>query len=161
MEKIYEDRILKELDSLKEVLLEYEQLTIEMISCDIDEIEPHSEGRMSLTKKMDKVFDRIDILCSEMDNGERVRSIIRSSKDLTEVAPDEEAVYFKTQEVISLINRIKDSDVQVIDRIDLEKTCLLGKIKAENKGTGAKAAKFIVGTNEGRQKFVGYGGKTI
>ena len=59
MEKIYEDRILKELDSLKEVLLEYEQLTIEMISCDIDEIEPHSEGRMSLTKKMDKVFDRI------------------------------------------------------------------------------------------------------
>lgn len=161
MEKIYEDRIIQELDKIKDELLKYEQITIDMISCDIDEIEPHSRERMTITGKIDKVFGRIDLLLSEMDGGERVRSIIRSSKDLTEIAPDEEKVYFKTQEIVSLIHRIKDSDVQVIDRIDLEKSGLLDKIKEENKGTGAKAAKFMVGTNEGRQKFVGYGGKMI
>ena len=162
MDKLYETKIIETLDKVKERLLVFEQETIEIMGCDIDDIEAHSFNRVKITKELDKLFGHIELLCSEMgSDGDRVRRLIKSSRDLTETAPDEEAIYFKMQELISLLNRIKDSDVQALDRIDLEKTALLGKIKAENKGTGAKAAKFIVGTNDGRQKYVGTGGKLI
>ncbi|MBO6141497.1 MAG: hypothetical protein J6O40_06855 [Ruminococcus sp.] len=162
MDKLYETKIIELLDEIKGKLLIFEQETIEIMSCDIDDIEPHSNNRLKITKELDKLFGHIELLCSEMgEDGDRVRRIIKSSRDLTETAPDEEAIYFKMQELISLLNRIKDSDVQAIDRIELEKDNLLGKIKAENKGAGAKAAKFIVGTNDGRQKYVGTGGKLV
>lgn len=162
MDKLYETKILEQLEKIKEKLLVFEQETIEIIGCDIDDIEEHSTNRVKITKELDKCFDMIELLCSEMGpDGDRVRRLIRSSRDLTETAQDEEAIYFKMQQIISLLNRIKDSDVQAIDRIDLEKNALLGKIKAENKGAGAKAAKFIVGTNDGRQKYVGTGGKLV
>ncbi|MBR6336110.1 MAG: hypothetical protein IKR76_00095 [Ruminococcus sp.] len=162
MEKIYETKIIELLDKIKDRLLFFEQETIDILSCDVDEIEEHSDNRVKITHELDRVFDHIELLCSEMEeDGDRVRRIIRSSRDLTEVAPDEEAIYFKMQEIGSLINRIKDSDVQAVDRIDREKDGLLGKIKAENTGAGAKAAKFMVGTNDGRQKYVGTGGKLV
>lgn len=162
MEKIYETKIIELLDKIKDRLLVFEQETIDILSCDVDEIEEHSDNRVKITHELDRVFDHIELLCSEMEeDGDRVRRIIRSSRDLTEVAPDEEAIYFKMQEIGSLINRIKDSDVQAVDRIDREKDGLLGKIKAENTGAGAKAAKFMVGTNDGRQKYVGTGGKLV
>ena len=162
MDKLYESKILETLDMVKEKLLTFERETIEIMGCDIDEIEAHSSNRVKITKELDKLFGHIELLCSEMgDDGDRVRRLIKSSRDLTEAAPDEEAIYFKMQELISLLNRIKDSDVQALDRIDLEKAALLGKIKAENTGTGAKAAKFMIGTNDGRQKYVGTGGKLI
>ena len=162
MDKLYETKIIELLDEIKGKLLIFEQETREIMSCDIDDIEPHSNNRLKITKELDKLFGHIELLCSEMgEDGDRVRRIIKSSRDLTETAPDEEAIYFKMQELISLLNRIKDSDVQAIDRIELEKDNLLGKIKAENKGAGAKAAKFIVGTNDGRQKYVGTGGKLV
>lgn len=162
MDKLYETKIIELLDEIKGKLLIFEQETIEIMSCDIDDIEPHSNNRLKITKELDKLFGHIELLCSEMgEDGDRVRRIIKSSRDLTETAPDEEAIYFKMQELISLLNRIKDSDVQAIDRIELEKDNLLGRIKAENKGAGAKAAKFIVGTNDGRQKYVGTGGKLV
>ena len=162
MDKLYETKIIELLDEIKGKLLVFEQETIEIMGCDIDDIEPHSNNRLKITKELDKLFGHIELLCSEMgEDGDRVRRIIKSSRDLTETAPDEEAIYFKMQELISLLNRIKDSDVQAIDRIELEKDNLLGRIKAENKGAGAKAAKFIVGTNDGRQKYVGTGGKLV
>ena len=162
MDKLYETKIIELLDEIKGKLLVFEQETIEIMGCDIDDIEPHSNNRLKITKELDKLFGHIELLCSEMgEDGDRVRRIIKSSRDLTETAPDEEAIYFKMQELISLLNRIKDSDVQAIDRIELEKENLLGRIKAENKGAGAKAAKFIVGTNDGRQKYVGTGGKLV
>ena len=146
MDKLYETKILEQLEKIKEKLLVFEQETIEIMGCDIDDIEEHSANRVKITKELDKCFDMIELLCSEMgSDGDRVRRLIRSSRDLTETAQDEEAIYFKMQQIISLLNRIKDSDVQAIDRIDLEKNALLGKIRAENKGAGAKAAKFIVG----------------
>ncbi len=162
MEKIYETKIIELLDNIKEKLLIFEQETIDIMSCDLDDIEEHSENRVKITHQLDKIFDHIELLCSEMEeDGDRVRRIIKSSRDLTEVAPDEEAIYFKMQEIGSLINRIKDSDIQAIDRIDREKDSLLGQIKAENTGAGAKAAKFMVGTNDGSQKYVGMGGKLV
>ena len=160
MNKLYEKKIIDLLVVIGEKLLVFEQETIDILSCDIDDIEQHTGNRIKITAELDKLFGLIELLCSEMDeDGDRVRRIIKSSRDLTEVAPDEEAIYFKMQELGSLINRIKDSDVQAIDRIEREKNSLLGKIKAENTGTGAKAAKFIVGTNDGHQKYVGSGGK--
>ena len=96
-----------------------------------------------------------------MDGGDRIRKMIKSSRDLTEVNEDEERIYLKAQEIFSLLNRIRDSDVQAVDRIDLEKAQLLSQIKAENNGVSAKAARFAVGTDDGRRKFVGYGGKKI
>lgn len=160
MEKIYEDRIISLLEEIRQKLLVFEQETIEIMGCDIDDIEAHSNNRVKITRELDKLFGNIELLCSEMEgDGDRVRRIIKSSRDLTEVAPDEENIYMKMQELVSLLNRIKDSDVQALDRIDLEKNMLLGKIKEENKGAGAMAAKFAVGTNDGRQKYVGTGGK--
>ena len=162
MNKLYETKIIELLDKIKERLLVFEQETVDIMSCDLDDIEEHSNNRVKITAELDKIFSHIELLCSEMEeDGDRVRRIIKSSRDLTEVAPDEEAIYFKMQEIGSLINRIKDSDVQAVDRIGLEKEALLGRIKAENKGAGAKAAKFIVGTNDGRQKYVGTGGKLV
>lgn len=161
MDRLYEEKICELLDQIKEKLLRFEQETIEIMSCDIDDIEGHTDNRVTITKELDRIFGRIEVLCSEIEEGDRIRKIIKSTPDFTEVRPDEEQVYLKAQEVFSLLNRIKDSDVQAVDRIDLEKTRLLAQIKAENTGTTAKAARFAVGADDGRRKFVGYGGKKI
>ena len=77
MDRLYEEKICELLDELKEKLLKFEQETIEIMNCDIDDIEGHSFNRVMITRELDKVFARIEVLCSEMDGGDRIRKMIK------------------------------------------------------------------------------------
>jgi hypothetical protein len=141
------------LDSIKENLLEFERETINIISCDIDSIQNHTENRVSITSKMDESFKKIDEICSSMEKGSEIRKIIRNVSNYSSVEPENEPVFLKAQSIFSIVNRIKDSDIQAVDRINLEKNILLKKIKDINNGQEAKASKFKIGTSNDGSKL--------
>ena len=87
-----------------------------------------------------------------MENGEKIKKMIRNVSLYTNVNKDEEPVFLKAQEIFSVFTRIKDSDVQAVDRINIEKEMLIKKIKDTNNGQQAKAAKFSVGVDDGMKK---------
>lgn len=155
------EQICELLDSVKEKLVRFEKETIEILSCDMEKIEGHTENRVSITKELDVIFGQIDDICSTMENGAKIRKIIKNVSAFTDVAPEEEEIFLKAQEIFSVLNRIKDSDIQAVDRINLEKEMLIRKIKQTNRGQEAKAAKFSVGTDDGGKKHFGESGKSI
>ena len=117
------------LDSIKENLLEFERETINIISCDIDSIQNHTENRVSITSKMDESFKKIDEICSSMEKGLEIRKIIRNVSNYSSVEPENEPVFLKAQSIFSIVNRIKDSDIQAVDRINLEKNIISNSLK--------------------------------
>ena len=155
-------RICGLLDEIKSELLCFEQETIEIISCDTDSIEEHTENRVKITEKMDVVFKEIDRICIDMDGGAEIRKIIRNVSMFTTVEPRFEPVFFKAQGIFSILNRIKDSDVQAIGRINIEREVLLKKIREMNNGQEAKASKFAAGTDLSfNSRYFGQSKKTV
>ena len=155
-------RICELLDEIRNELLEFEQETIEIISCDIDSIEEHTENRVKITERMDAVFKKIDVICIDMDGGAEIRKIIRNVSMFTTVEPEFEPVFFKAQAIFSILSRIKDSDVQAIGRINIEREVLLKQIREMNAGQEAKAAKFAAGANSSfNNLYYGQNKKTV
>lgn len=149
------DKICRILDEIKLNLEQFEKETIEIISCDAENIEPHTQKRVDITKTVDILFSRIDEICKHMEDGDEIRKIIRNVSLFTEVSEDKEKIFMKSQEIFSVFTRIKDSDIQAVNRINLEKEILIKKIKETNNGQQAKAAKFSVGVDDGAKKHFG------
>ncbi len=150
------------LDIIKEYLLEFEKETIEIITCDSESIEGHSQNRVTITEKMDVVFKQIDEICKDMERGAEIRKIIKNVALFTSVDPELEPVFFKAQNIFSLLSRIKDSDIQAYGRVNLERDALLKKIREMNSGQEAKAAKFKIGTDTNENKaYLGFSKKSI
>ena len=150
------------LDKIKDYLLEFEKETIEIITCDSEAIEEHSQNRVTITEKMDSVFKVIDEICKDMERGGEIRKIIRNVADFTTVDPELEPGFFKAQSIFSLLSRLKDSDVQAFSRVNIEKDMLLKKIREMNTGQEAKAAKFKIGTDTNENKaYLGFSKKTV
>lgn len=149
------------LDEIKKLLVDFEKETIEILSCDADNIEGHTECRVNITGELDILIKKIDDICDNMENGAAIRKIIRNVSAYTDVSGDEEEIFLKAQEIFSLLNRIKDSNVQAVDRINLEKELLMKKIREANQGQQAKAAKFSVGVDDGVKKHFSREKKTI
>ena len=159
MENTY--KICELLDKIKFQLEKFEEITIEIITCDIDNIENLTNKRVETVHTIDSFFKQIDEICSDMKKGGEIRKIIRNVKLFTEVDDDLEDIYIKSQNIFSIYTRIKDSDIQALNRINLEKQVLLKKIKEENNTQQAKAAKFAVGLDDGARKYLGDGIKKI
>lgn len=146
------EKICSLLDEIKNCLLDFEKETMDIISCNIEDIEEHTRKRVDITQKLDEIFKEIDLICENMENGEKIKKMIRNVSLYTNVNKDEEPVFLKAQEIFSVFTRIKDSDVQAVDRINIEKEMLIKKIKDTNNGQQAKAAKFSVGVDDGMKK---------
>ena len=149
------DKICSILNEIKLNLEKFEKETIEIISCDTENIEFHTQKRVDITKNIDGLFSQIDDICSQMKDGDEIRKIIRNVSLFTEVSEDTEKIFMKSQEIFSVFTRIKDSDIQAVNRINLEKEILIKKIKETNNGQQAKAAKFAVGLDDGTKKYLG------
>ena len=87
----------------------------------------------------------------------KIKKIIRNVTLFTEVDNPLEQIFIKSQQIFSVFTRIKDSDIQAVDRINLEKEILIEKIKETNNGQQAKASKFAVGLDDGAKKHLGSG----
>ena len=146
------EKICNLLDEIKNCLLNFEKETMDIISCNVEDIEKHTQNRVDITQKLDSLFGEIDSICENMENGDDIKKMIRNVSLYTNVKKEEEKVFLKSQEIFSVFTRIKDSDVQAVDRINIEKEMLIKKIKDTNNGQQAKAAKFSVGVDDGMKK---------
>ena len=146
------EKICSLLDEIKNCLLNFEKETMDIISCNVEDIEKHTQNRVDITQKLDSLFGEIDSICENMENGDDIKKMIRNVSLYTNVKKEEEKVFLKSQEIFSVFTRIKDSDVQAVDRINIEKEMLIKKIKDTNNGQQAKAAKFSVGVDDGMKK---------
>ena len=155
------NKICEFLNEILNQLLEFERETMEIMYCDVDSILRHTENRVSITHNIDNIFSEIEKICNQIRDGEELWKIIKNVSAYTKVKPEHEDVFFKAQQIFSIVNRIKDSDVQAVSRINFEKDVLIKKIREINKGQGAKASKFMVGTEKGGNKHFLGNNKTI
>ena len=130
-----------------EHFVEFEKVTSNILSCDIDDIENLIKKRESLINLITKIDSEITKLCSECDYPEIALKAVKCLCNRNEIPQELKKVFDATMNVFSVVNRINDLDNQARQRIDQEKTILLIKIKENNKSAGAQASKYLPSNN--------------
>ncbi len=128
----------------RDLLLEYEKQTQCILVCDVDDIETHVSRRQALIEKIDGIDACVEETCckNEPDLALLYRAV--QNKCAMEELPQNMVCVFRAgQEVFAVANRIRETEIQAMQRLELEKERLLERIKEVNRSTTAKAAKYF------------------
>ena len=137
--------------NVTELLDEYESITRCLLECDIDDITSYVEKRQHIVEKIDVVTKRIH---ENIGDDQQAMDAFRNICSISEL-PDELKEIFELRQQMNVhLWHIHEIEIQVTDRIRIEKENLLKKIKSNNSGQNAKAAKYVNGgLNTGQNVF--------
>jgi len=131
------------LEEERKVLLDFEAVTQEMLTCGTERLEGMVRERQRLLERLQGLEEELAGLCGEdTENGEAVFAAARGRGEPSEMQGELLEVYRKALELRAVLSRFPESEVQARMRVRLEQEKLLTKIKATNRGSAAKAARF-------------------
>lgn len=133
-------------DEMREILEDYEKNTNSLLTCGVDEVLMFLEKRQVCADKIDVINNRILDLCS-LDETGMTKKASDNSCSRDELDEDLVIVFDARQSVNPIVNRVKKKDLQIIDRIAVEKEKLMRKIRENNKSNAAKASKYSTYTS--------------
>jgi len=146
------EKIIENQEKINDLMKKYEETTRKMLSCDFDEILGLTEQRTVISKKIDMLNSEILGLC-----GEKTQEYMAYSNmcDRSILSEDGKVIFDLRLKFKSIAVRIQEMEQEITERISIEKDKLLIKIKENNSGQNAKAAKFFTAgmTNGGNMFF--------
>lgn len=145
--------ILPTLEKIKMSFLEFENVTIAILSCGLDDIAAMTEKREELKNKISSLYEEIDGSCEGFENSQILISAVHCKCDREEVPKEFHAVYDKAIQIISVARRIRETDGQIFERITGERDKVLELIKAENASQGALASKFVTNVANAKKPY--------
>lgn len=152
----YAEEICALLDEKKDAFERYREETEELLSCPVDDMEGHMAMRAQLEGRINDIDADISHVCGEAgEAGKQMMAAVKNSCSRGEISGELAAVFDKAQEIFTVISTVMDTEPQIRQRIDLEKEILLKKIKENNTGVKAQAAKYFK-TAYAPQKDSGY-----
>lgn len=107
------------LEEKKKQLLNYEEATLAMLSCDADDVEHYIIERSKLAIAVDELGDEIARLCDGEAAGVVLLETAQGKMTFEKVPSEYQCVFYGAQGVSSVVNRIKESDKQVVERLEL------------------------------------------
>lgn len=131
----------KEINRLME---KYEEYSRELLVCEVDDITSYIEKRQNISEKVTALSNSINAWCAADETG-MCMAAFRNSCGRSEVPDELKQVFDLRQEFNGIAFRIKNLDVAIVERIEIEKDMLIKKIKDNNSGQNAKASKYMSG----------------
>lgn len=137
------ERVVEILGEERELLLSFESVTQEMLTCRTEQLEEKMGVRQQLLEKIQGLEGELEELCEAA--GEAGAEMLRAARGAGEPSAMSGAlleVYEKGMGVRTVLSRFPESEVQAMMRLRLEQEKVLLRIKAANQGSAAKAARF-------------------
>lgn len=124
--EIYDKLVKKE-----RMFSDYEAITKKMLICEFEEMSSLTEKRFEISQEIDKLDSEILILC---EGDSLLRSAVRNSCNRDEVPEEMCGIFDQSQKIFAIINRIRNDELEIIQRLEINKLKIKEKIKA-TKGT--------------------------
>lgn len=152
------ETIISEITSLLEKaqvdFLRFEEATNALVTCPFEQIEPNMKKRVSLSGKIDRIYERVYELCDQAPNPKQLRDTVSNRANYADLDSAAQMVFEHAQKIFATVRRTLEMDEQVNARLNAEKDFILMKIRENNLGVEAKAAKFYGGTHaQGKKRY--------
>lgn len=145
------EKIIENQRRINDLMRKYEDSTRKLLVCTIDEISGYIEARDSLIKQIDILNNEVLNLCDE-NSSEYLA--YKNFCDRSELPDETKEIFDLRQEFNGIAVRVKSMDPEITERISIEKDKLLVKIKKNNTGQNAKAAKYFnAGLSQGENIY--------
>lgn len=153
------EKIVNYQKKINELMKKYEDITRKMLDCSFDDILAYTESRAEISRKADRLNSEILEVCEESSPEYEAYKHLCGRSEL----PDEIKEIFDLRlEFKSIAVRVQSMEPEITQRISIRKEKLLVKIKENNSGQNAKAAKFFnAGLSNGGKVFFPENKKTI
>lgn len=121
------------------LMKKYEDITKKLLDCPIDDILMLTEKRKSISQEVTVLDNQAKKECSE--NKQAIEAYTNKC-NRSELSQDLQEIFDRRQELNGIVFRIKTLDPEITERIELLRAEIVGKIKKNNVGQNAKAAKY-------------------
>ena len=128
----------------KNCLLEFENYTEKMLVCTSEELNILVGNREIAIEKMKNIDEEIQEICKNSEKNEILLKILFGKISAQDIPSEFVEIYDKNMQIRAVASRIKETDIQAMNRIKIEQEKALEKIKSMNQGSEAKAAKFVM-----------------
>lgn len=137
---------------INKLISQYEKITRKLLDCDVDDILILTEKRKSISQEITKLDNQIRNECSETP---KALEAYLNKCDRSELTDELKHIFDLRQEFNGIAFGISSMDPEIIERINLIRDDLVLKIKKNNSGQNAKAAKYAkTGISDGSNFFV-------
>ena len=133
------EKLIKLLKAEREIFLEVEALTNQMMTSPTEELSDLLSERGSLLQKAVSIEDEIN---EEVIDSEDIRNVLRNRGDMSKLSDDSAAVYDASMSVKAVINRINRLEDDVRSRIENERNAILKKIESINSSSNSVAENY-------------------
>ncbi|MGN1482013.1 hypothetical protein [Porcipelethomonas sp.] len=149
MEKV--EKIIENQKKINSFMEKYEDYTRKLLGCSIDDITKYINAREELISKIDISNKEILSLCEENSFEYMAYKNLCGRGELPDTYTE---IFDLRQNFNSILARVKSMEPEIIERITIEREKVLKKIKENNSGQNAKAAKFFnAGISSGQNMF--------
>lgn len=107
------------LEERKELFLQYEEITVEMLDCPTEEAEQHMARRAELAVQIDENIEQASSVCGDAPDRRIILDAAGGNVEFAKVPSEYQCVFYSGQGVRSVVSRIMESEKQV--RVRLEK----------------------------------------
>ncbi|MCM1227778.1 MAG: hypothetical protein NC320_10235 [Clostridium sp.] len=136
---------------INNLMKKYEDNTRKLLECPIDDVLILTENRQSISKEISKLDSQIKQECAE---NEKALNAYTNKCGRNELSEELQAVFDLRQEFNAIAFRVSEMDPEITERISIMRDELICKIKKNNSGQNAKAAKYAqVGMPTGDNLF--------
>ena len=135
---------------INKLISQYEKITRKLLDCDVDDILILTEKRKGISQEITKLDNQIRNECSEIP---KALEAYLNKCDRSELTDDLKQVFDLRQEFNGIAFGISSLDPEIIERINLIRDDLVIKIKKNNSGQNAKAAKYAKAGMSGGSNF--------
>lgn len=123
------------------LLLEYEKVTLPLLTCPVDDISGYIEARTVLMEKISAQNALLEAQCNAEPSG-LLKAAASCSCDRSTLSEELKTVFDAKLEVNAIIVRLISAEKQASERIADERDRLAAKIKDMNQSHNAQAAKY-------------------
>lgn len=151
---IEQEQILRLLAEKKQLMLEFEKATEEMLSCPFELLQPMVRQREEKMLQMQALDAKIKGMCGGKD-GMMVLAAAENDCNRAALSAQLQQIYDAGMQIKTIVFRLKESNMQATFRLRNEQKQILKKIKATNKSPAAQAARFSSPTAQRRPGKLG------
>lgn len=151
---IEQEQILRLLAEKKQLMLEFEKATEEMLSCAFELLQPMVRQREEKMLQMQALDAKIKGMCGGKD-GMLVLAAAENDCNRAALSAQLQQIYDAGMQIKTIVFRLKESNMQATFRLRNEQKQILKKIKATNKSPAAQAARFSSPTAQRRPGKLG------
>jgi len=124
-------RLLELVDEKNRLCREYEQCSDEMLTCGDDEFGEKIRRRSEIARQIDAVSVMIDQVCvRDVDADEPGLKAVRNSCDRDDLPDKYKAVFDRAQAGFACLNRVRNNEPLITDRMNMRKLQLDQKIRS-------------------------------